>query len=534
MTTETKDARRVVLVDLSSLFWGAWHAAGDKSPGEALRATLDSVARCAKEGDLLAICCDRGSTKRKALLPAYKANRPEKDAVAVEQLRLVRERLEADGRLLWGVDGYEADDVIGAAVERAVERGHSVLVCTADKDLLQLLRHDGVEVMRTYNGWERWTAATVRQADKFGIEPYQVPDWLALVGDTSDNIKGASGIGPKKASALLQQFGDVPGIYEAIAADPKSVLPLKAGGVSKDAQALIDCEAQVRLALQLVALDPPDVPFEQIYERRETKSIAKEADMSDTDDEADPISFDPPGGRAEAGSERCKQCGCAIAYTAPEARCPACRPQVAPVVAEVISEPPKLGLAPDIKPAPRREETALAPIVDFERGLEPRSVESAWKLAGVLYNSRLYTRFPNQEAIMAVILRGRELGFGAAKALDVFHLVEGKVCPHAHLIVALVEKQPDCEFFMLIESTDKVATYETKHRAHPRATRLSYTIEQAEAAGLTRPSKTGQPSNWVKRPSEMLRKTCAVQLARIVFPGAALGLYAIEEMGEAA
>lgn len=491
-----KDARRVVLVDLSSLFWGAWHACGDKSPGEALRATLDSVARCAREGELLAICCDRGSAKRKQLLPTYKANRPEKDQVALEQLRLVKERLEADGRLLWGVEGYEADDVIAAAVKAAKERAHDVLICTADKDLLYLLHFDGVEVLRTYNGWERWNAAKARE--KFGVDPGQIIDWLALVGDASDNVPGAPGVGPKTATALLQEFGDVEGVYQALKVDPRAVLPVKAGGVAKTAQSLIDSEAQVRLALQLVALDPPDLPFHDIYEKRETKPIAKETDMAGTTGE----------GIEDAAFEEQK------AAPAPaEPPRPVTPISAAPVAAKAAE--------------PKREETALAP-VDFERGLEPRSAESAWKLAGALFNSRLYTRFPNQEAILAVMLRGRELGFGAAKSLDVFHFVEGKICPHAHLIVALTENQPECEYFMLVESDDTKATYETKHRNHPKPTRLTYTWAQAQLAGLS-----NRPI-WKARPAEMLRKTCAVQLARIVFPGAALGLYAVEEMGEAA
>jgi 5'-3' exonuclease len=511
----TGDVRKVVLVDLSSLFWGAWHACGDKSPGEALRATLDSVARCAKEGDLLAICCDRGSAKRKALLPTYKANRPEKDQVAVEQLRLVKERLEADGRLLWGVDGYEADDVIASATGRALERGHGVLVCTADKDLLQLLHWEGVEVMRTYNGWERWTVATARE--KFGVEPHQIRDWLALVGDASDNIKGASGIGPKKATQLLQQFGDIAGIYEALRTDPRCVLPLRAGGVSKDAQALIDGEEQVRLAMKLVTLDPPDIAFEAIYERRETRPIAKETDMegpvSETIEDAH---FEEQRPTLQAVPAQAED---------PKAAKPAAEP-AASKPAEATPVEPKPQAAPVATAKP--EAAALVP-ANFEKSLEPRSITNAWWLAGALYNSRLYTRFPNQEAILAVILRGRELGFGAAKSLDVFHFFEGKVCPHAHLIVALTEEDPDCEYVMLVESDDKKATYETKHRRHPRPTRLTYTIEQAVAAGLVKPN-----SNWAKRPAEMLRKTCAVQLARIVFPGAALGLYAVEEMGEAA
>lgn len=207
--------------------------------------------------------------------------------------------------------------------------------------------------------------------------------------------------------------------------------------------------------------------------------------------------------------------------------------------------------APDSAPAPAvvveqpTQSTAIATVptagatVAWQHGLEPTSLAVASKLANALANSRLYARFPNADAILAVIIRGRELGLGAMTALDVFHVVEGRPVPHAHLIVARAESHPDCEYIRMVSSTDEAATYETKHRSHAAPTTLTYTLAQAQQAGRapaklrTRAEVQGDRDTrgqWEKMPAEMLRKTCAVQLVRIVYPSAALGLYAVEEL----
>jgi hypothetical protein len=173
-------------------------------------------------------------------------------------------------------------------------------------------------------------------------------------------------------------------------------------------------------------------------------------------------------------------------------------------------------------------ETAL---VTYEHALEPRSPTAAITLGQVLYESRAFQRFPTAGAITATVMRGRELGISALASLDAFHFVAelGRILPSWQVIVSLAEQSPDCEWFRWVEGDEKSQTWATKHRKHPVETRMTYKIEQADRAGLIKPDKP--KSAWMARPDEMLRKTCACQLARAVYPGATLGLYAVDEMG---
>ena len=117
---------------------------------------------------------------------------------------------------MWKVDGFEGDDLIATAVHRlhsSTQCGsRGVLIASADKDLLALVS-DRVEVHSTRTG-DRIGPAEVRE--KLGVDPCQVVDYLTLVGDASDNIKGAKGIGPKTAAALLGTFGNLDDVYGAI------------------------------------------------------------------------------------------------------------------------------------------------------------------------------------------------------------------------------------------------------------------------------------------------------------------------------
>jgi hypothetical protein len=193
------------------------------------------------------------------------------------------------------------------------------------------------------------------------------------------------------------------------------------------------------------------------------------------------------------------------------------------------SEPfqPKPGPKSEPPPKPDQGPTGTAIVVrdNWELRLEPQTGSDAFALAKVIYNSRLYTKFANHQAIFAVILRGREMGISALTALDSFFVVEGKPVPSAHLLIARAKAHPDCEYFQMLSSDSTHAEYETKNRRNPKPTRLRYTLDQAERAGLVR-----NGSNWTKRPDEMIRKTAAVQLARIEYPEAMLGAYAAEEL----
>jgi len=483
------DTRPVFLIDLSSLFWTSWHATAEQPLSAARENTLAAVRRCLGYADnpLVAICCDAGRSFRKDLSAEYKANRPEKDANALAELDRVKQRLIADGHWLAAADGFEADDVIATITRLAVESGHESTIFTADKDLLQLCQ-PGVVVIRTYG--TQWSdLGHLEVAEKFGVIPSKLGDWLALVGDKSDNIAGCPGCGPVNATKLLAEFGSLDAIWDALTEPGRKV------GTPKIEAALRANVAQIAVARKLVALryDAP-VDFQQIYVKREVQKLTTE--VGDLDDDVD---FDDTGVVNEE--------------MPPEATAP-----------KVEASPGAQGEAAPVDVATTA--IAVRPPSEFSHQLEPSSPGSALKLAHYLYDSRLYPKLGSPEAILAVIMRGRGLGLTAGESLDVFFVVEGRLASLCHFIIGRAMEDPDCEYFMLVESTAERCIYETKHRKHPKPTRMEYTLAEAQAAGLVKPN-----SAWVKSPKGQIRKTCGVFLARVVYPMRAIGLYGREEFG---
>jgi hypothetical protein len=161
-----------------------------------------------------------------------------------------------------------------------------------------------------------------------------------------------------------------------------------------------------------------------------------------------------------------------------------------------------------------------------EQAFEPNSITEALNLAGLLVASRLLPRsVTTPEAAFAIIATGRELGLTAMQSLRTIHVIEGKPTLSADLIAALVKSRRDvCEFFMLVESTEKKAVYKTKRVGEPEATTLAWTIEDASRAGLT------SKDNWRKFPAAMLRARCITALARTVYPDLAMGVYDPDEL----
>jgi 5'-3' exonuclease len=487
--------QEILLIDLSHLFRSAWAIAeSSQDYSGVFQQTLDGVRRCIGQRDaLVGVCCDGRGSWRKELQPDYKANREAKPASMYDTLRLVKERLTNDGLLLWEVDTFEADDVIATAARAAMRAGHErITIASNDKDLLQLMNDEGVRYLKT-STWDELDAA--HALEKLAVRPEQVVDYLALVGDASDNVKGVPGVGAKRAAELLAKWESWSGILDQMAIDASKV------ATPAVAKALAENVEAVELGRKLIQLRA-DVPikFEEIYEVRKQKPIAKGIPPMP---EKKQVDFD-------------------------DARISAPVVDAAPLEAVTPQEP-----TPTTVPA---NETSLAPLVkaevmpaSFDMQLEPQSLGQAERMGSVLQNSRLYPKLANDAAIFAVIVRGRELGLGALVSLDVFSVVEGRLCPSSHFVISKAKADPDCEFFQCIESTDKVATWETKNRKNPKPTRLSYTIEQAQKAGLIK-----ERGNWATRPAEMLRKTAGVQLARMEYPAASLGLYSDEEMEGAA
>src|SRR5262245_11003328 len=136
---------------------------------------------------------------RSELFESYKANRSETPESLSPQIKYCRRMTEAMGIPTYESDGFEADDVMGTVAMKMWSRGYPVVIVSGDKDLAQLVR-EGVCVYDMAN--ETWLdEAGVRQ--RFGVQPCQIPDLLALRGDAVDNIPGVDGIGPKTAQQIL-------------------------------------------------------------------------------------------------------------------------------------------------------------------------------------------------------------------------------------------------------------------------------------------------------------------------------------------
>jgi len=207
-------AKGLLLIDLSAVFWWKWHAAAGQPVDTAFEYTVGKIRQLAGGYSHAAVCCDAGRSFRYELDPGYKAKRPPRDEAAYAQLERVRQHLRAAGFVLLEAEGFEADDVIATAVAWAAKQEPPIEVVIAgqDKDLLQLVG-ERVSFLSVQSG------NLVRPDDvrnKFGVGPEQMRDYLALVGDNSDNIKGVPKIGPENAKRLLVEFGDAHALYKAL------------------------------------------------------------------------------------------------------------------------------------------------------------------------------------------------------------------------------------------------------------------------------------------------------------------------------
>ena len=168
--------------------------------------------------DVVAVAFDtREPTWRHKRFKEYKAHRDATPDELIPQFPLVKEVLSALKIPVFELPGYEADDILATLAAKGSSGGDDVLVVTGDKDAFQLVSDEKVRVMTTRKGI---TDIVIYDRDKvyerYGVTPEQVPDFLGLKGDSSDNIPGVPGVGDKTAAKLLQQFGSVEGIYEKL------------------------------------------------------------------------------------------------------------------------------------------------------------------------------------------------------------------------------------------------------------------------------------------------------------------------------
>ncbi len=204
------------LIDGSSYLFRAFHAlpalsTSKEEPTGAMFGVANMIRALVREREpaLIAVVFDApGKTFRHRLYPEYKATRPPMPDDLRVQIQPLKDLLEAMGLPLLSVPDVEADDVIGTLVTRAREAGHEVVVSTSDKDLAQLVT-PGVTLINTMSNT---TLDEAGVEEKFGVRPERIIDYLALVGDSSDNVPGVPKCGPKTAAKWLAQYGDLDGV----------------------------------------------------------------------------------------------------------------------------------------------------------------------------------------------------------------------------------------------------------------------------------------------------------------------------------
>jgi len=489
---------KVALIDLSIIFRRHWHATENEEVGEAFSRTINDVKEFIESADYAAVCLDSPPYKRSEIYPEYKAQREKTSSMMYGQLNKVKERLVADGHLLLESKGYEADDIIATATEKLSVDGHRVVVCSGDKDLLQLVS-DKVVVVSTSTGA---VMGFDEVEGKFGVPPELVGDLLALCGDKSDNIPGVAGVGPKTAAKWLIAHKNLAGVYSAVLSGETVVS-------DRFRNLIADGWDDLQKSRQLVDLmtDAP-IDVDSIFEARETKPLVEGPSFADGGEQMSLalVREETPPQEAIMPDENHSK----LKRNSNEAH---------------TQGPGSSDTLPAIQPNPTRS-IVTNNVANWERSLEPNNIGEAWKLAHHLYNSRLFGQFQSADAILSIILTGRAMGLDAATSLRGFHVIKGKVSPSAATLVGLIKRAQCCEYFYLEDSSDTSATYVTKRRGEPDQTRISYSLKDAEAAGLL------GNDNWKKRPATMLRWRCSTELARAVYPDITAGLYTEDEITE--
>ena len=246
----------LILVDGSSYLYRAFFASqqadlrtSNGEPTGAIRVVTNMLRSLLKQypDSVVAVVFDaKGKSFRNDLYAEYKSHRPPMPDDLRSQIEPIHQIIGAMGLPLLVIDGVEADDVIGTLARQATESQIDTLISTGDKDMAQLVS-EHVTLMDTMKD-----QLTDRQGviDKFGVPPELIVDYLALMGDSSDNIPGMAGVGDKTAVAVLQGVGSI----DTIAAHPERVAELSFRGAKTFAAKFKEQEAMVRLSQQLATI----------------------------------------------------------------------------------------------------------------------------------------------------------------------------------------------------------------------------------------------------------------------------------------
>ncbi len=288
-----KNTKLFILIDGSSWLYRAFHALPpltnpEGEPTGAIYGMTNMLRKLMREytDEHIAVIFDpRGKTFRNDLYADYKANRPPVPPDLEPQFEGIRDIIQALGLPMMQVDGVEADDVIGTLAVRAAAAGRRVLIVTSDKDMAQLV-NDDIQLLDTM---QNRLTDIARVHEKFGVGPERIIDYLALAGDTSDNIPGVDKVGPKTAAKWLHEYGSLDGVIEHASEID--------GKVSENLNAVLDqlplykdlatirCELELDMRVDELVRGPeqPDA-LRALYKRFDFKAWVRELDETDADD----------------------------------------------------------------------------------------------------------------------------------------------------------------------------------------------------------------------------------------------------------
>jgi len=285
----SKPTTPLLLIDGSSYLFRAYHALPPltNSAGEPTGAVYGVINMLRKlladyQPEHIAVVFDApGKTFRSELFEQYKAHRPPMPDDLAVQIEPLHTLVHALGLPLLCVPGVEADDVIGTLARRATQAGHNVLIVTGDKDMAQLV-DEHIHLLDTMKD-RLLDAAGVKE--KYGVPPERIIDLLALMGDSSDNIPGIPGVGPKTAVKWLQEHGSLPEIIaQADQIKGKIGEKLRANLDKLDLShqlATIDCQLELELGpADLVPGAPDTDSLRELYQRYEFKTWLRQLEDS--------------------------------------------------------------------------------------------------------------------------------------------------------------------------------------------------------------------------------------------------------------
>ncbi|MEC8059872.1 MAG: DNA polymerase, partial [Pseudomonadota bacterium] len=280
----------LVLVDGSSYLFRAFYALPDLAtkagePTGAIRGVISMIRKLAKDypGSPVAVVFDApGKTFRDDMYSEYKANRSSMPDELREQIQPIHDLIRAMGLPLICIEGVEADDVIGTYATMATEQKRATVISTGDKDMAQLVS-EHVTLVNTMTDTQMDRQGVV---DKFGVTPEQIVDYLALMGDSVDNIPGVPKVGPKTAAKWLNEFGtldelmqradEIKGKIGENLRNALDQLPLS------KALTQIKCDVSLPLSLeQLQPTEPDQAHLRDAFARLEFKSWLEALDSDD-------------------------------------------------------------------------------------------------------------------------------------------------------------------------------------------------------------------------------------------------------------